>query len=91
MAETKDKFLFHLTTEDFEKMVEKVIEKKVKEWEKTGNEKEFLSYKEACKLLDIKEITLYGRIKKGFYKKYINGGKLYVKTAEVMAEFKELT
>lgn len=91
MKGKEGKFIVQMTAEDLELMIEKTIEKQLEKWEKTGNIKEYSSYREAAKLLDIKPATVAERVRKGFYTKYINGGKLYVKNSEIMRNFIELS
>ena len=87
MKDKENQFVVQMTFEEMETLIEKVMEKKLNEL-KTTNQKEYLSYKEAADLLDVKPETISKRVRDGLYQRYVNGGKHYVKTAEIMSKFK---
>lgn len=74
-----------ITMEKFEAIVENILKK----IESNQTIKEYLSYKEAAELLDIKETTIGERVRKGMYKKYLQKGsnKPYVKRSDIESNF----
>jgi excisionase family DNA binding protein len=75
-----------MTPEEVQKIIESVWEKKMQEI-KQLNEKEYLSYREAAEMLDIKQTTVSKHVRNGLLPQYIFGGKPYVKRQDIIKQF----
>ena len=87
MKDKENQFVVQMTFEEMETLIESTM-KKILDDLKLTNHKEYLSYKEAADLLDVKPETISKRVRDGLYERKVNGGKHYVKTAEIMSKFK---
>ena len=71
--------------DEIRELIEKVLEKKMQEIKL--NEKEYLSYREAAAMLDIKPTTVSKHVRNGLLPQYIFGGKPYVKRQDIIKQF----
>ncbi len=79
---------------EFRDMIGMVIEEKLSQHKpeppKTTTDSEYLTRKEACKLLRISLCTLHSFTKKGTVKGYHIGGRILYKTEEVRESVKRI-
>lgn len=75
-----------MSPDEIRELIEIVLEKKMQEIKL--NEKEYLSYREAAAMLDIKPTTVSKHVRNGLLPQYIFGGKPYVKRQDIIKQFK---